>query len=193
GTAEVLLDALELLLGVGAQRRRRLDVAERDRDLHGDPFPISEGPRRGPGRRGRHRSGMPQYTCLRLEDGRMPISSRYFATVRRAMSICSLPSISAMYWSLSGFFASSLAMIPRILSFTLSAETSSPRPLRRLEVKKYFSSNVPCGVWTYLPAVARLTVDSCTETILVASAICSIGAPSSRARRSKRRLSSIGR
>ena len=91
----------------------------------------------------------------------MPISSRYFATVRRAMSICSLPSSSAMYWSLSGFFASSLAMISRIFSLTLSALTSEPWPPRRLDVKKYLSSNVPCGVCTYLPAVARLTVDSC--------------------------------
>ena len=66
-----------------------------------------------------------------------------------------------MYWSLKGLRASSFAMISRIFSLTLSAETSDPCPPRRLEVKKYLSSNVPCGVWTYLPAVARLTVDSC--------------------------------
>jgi hypothetical protein len=48
-----------------------------------------------------------------------------------------------------------------IFSFTLSADTSDPCPPRRLDVKKYLSSNVPCGVCTYLPAVARLTVDSC--------------------------------
>ena len=28
-------------------------------------------------------------------------------------------------------------------------------------LKKYFSSKRPCGVWTYLLVVTRLTVDSC--------------------------------
>ena len=49
----------------------------------------------------------------------------------------------------------------RIRSLTLSAETSSPSVLLRLEVKKYLSSKMPCAVCTYLLAVARLTVDSC--------------------------------
>ena len=29
------------------------------------------------------------------------------------------------------------------------------------ELKKYFSSKMPCGVWTYLLVVTRETVDSC--------------------------------
>jgi hypothetical protein len=60
-------------------------------------------------------------------------------------------------------------MMLRMRSFTLSADTSSPCPLRRLEVKKYLSSNVPWGVCTYLPAVARLTVDSCMPMSLATS------------------------
>ena len=52
-------------------------------------------------------------------------------------------------------------MMARMRSFTLSADTSSPSVLFRLEVKKYLSSKIPCGVCTYLFAVARLTVDSC--------------------------------
>jgi hypothetical protein len=39
------------------------------------------------------------------------------------MSICSLASSSAMYWSLSGLRLSSLAMIARIISLRLSADT----------------------------------------------------------------------
>src|SRR6185436_12409102 len=163
---EVLADVLvQLVLGVGTERRGGRYVPERHRDAHRSArarFFVR-------GRRGGHRRGFAQYTCLRFEEGRMPISSRYFATVRRAMSICSLASISAMYWSLSGFLPSSLPMISRIFSLTLSAETSEPWPPRRLEVKKYLSSNVPCGVWTYLPAVARLTVDSCMPMSLATS------------------------
>src|SRR5262249_20365338 len=115
----------------------------------------------GPGRSGRLHRKSQQQTCLRLDDGRIPINSRYFATLRRAKSICSLPSSSAVYWSLSGFRGSSLAMVSRVFSLPLSALHPAPCPPRRLEVKKYLSSNVPCGVCTYLPAVARLTVDSC--------------------------------
>src|SRR6185295_3481547 len=136
--------ALQLALRVLAERVGRLDVAKRHRHLHWHP-PASSA----------------QNGCLRFEEGRIPIISRYFATVRRAMSTFSLPSISAMYWSLYGWRASSAWMISRIRCLTLSEETSSPPPARRLEVKKNLSSTVPCGVCTYLPEVARLTVDSC--------------------------------
>ncbi len=66
-----------------------------------------------------------------------------------------------MCWSLSGCFASSPTTIALMRSLTLSEDTSSPLPVLMLEVKKNFSSKMPCGVCTYLLAVARLTVDSC--------------------------------
>src|SRR3569832_2443075 len=65
-----------------------------------------------------------------------------------------------MCWSLYGRRGSSDAMMPLIFSLTDSADTPSPSLERMLEVKKYLSSRVPCGVCTYLLAVARLTVDS---------------------------------
>ena len=74
------------------QRVGRLHVPKRHVDLHRVPLT-----RNAPGFPGR---GPFSRTALRFEEGRMPMSSRYFATVRRAMSICSLASISAMYWSL---------------------------------------------------------------------------------------------
>ena len=74
-----------------------------------------------------------------------------------------------MHWSLKGRFGSSALIISRIFLRTLSAETSSPSELRRLDVKKYLSSKIPCGVWAYLLAVARLTVDSCMPMSLATS------------------------
>src|SRR3712207_8975705 len=37
------------------------------------------------------------------------------------------------------------------------------------ELKKYLSSNIPRGVWTYLLVVTRLTVDSCIPISLAIS------------------------
>src|SRR5262249_22113788 len=121
-TAEILLHhPLELVFRVGPERGSRVDVPERDVDLHEAPLPRAPAPRRA----------WIQYAALRFDDGRMPINSRYFATVRRAMSISSFANISAMCWSEYGFLLPSAAMMFRILSLTLSAETSSPCPLRR--------------------------------------------------------------
>ena len=48
------------------------------------------------------------------------------------------------------------------MCLTASAEWDSPPPAEGIEeVKKYFNSNMPRGVETYLFEVTRLTVDSC--------------------------------
>ena len=52
-------------------------------------------------------------------------------------------------------------MILRIFSFTLSLAIASPSTRLMLELKKYLSSKMPCGVCAYLLVVTRLTVDSC--------------------------------
>src|SRR5262249_10053757 len=53
--AEVLLHALELLFGVGTEGRRRIDVAERDQDLHQRASSWSRALLLGTGGRGPHR------------------------------------------------------------------------------------------------------------------------------------------
>ena len=52
-------------------------------------------------------------------------------------------------------------MICLIFSLTASDARSSPLVREMPELKKYFSSKMPCGVWTYLLVVTRETVDSC--------------------------------
>ena len=69
-----------------------------------------------------------------------------------------------MAWSLSGFCLSSASMIFLIACFTLSEAMSSSATRRIDELKKYFSSKRPCGVWTYLFVVTREIVDSCMPT-----------------------------
>ena len=44
------------------------------------------------------------------------------------------------------------------MSLTLVFETSVPLAVWMPEVKKYFISKTPCGVWANLLATARLTV-----------------------------------
>ncbi len=62
----------------------------------------------------------------RIELAGMRSSSRYFATVRRAIWIPSRASSSASRASERGCAASSASMRPRILFFTARDETSSP-------------------------------------------------------------------
>ena len=73
------------------------------------------------------------------------MASRYFATVRRAISIESFDKSAAMCWSLWGFRGSSEAIMMRIFSFTLSLATSSPVPLLRPLWKKNFELKEPLG------------------------------------------------
>lgn len=86
----------------------------------------------------------------------MCISSRYFATVRLEIS---KPDASRSFVSLAseyGFFLSSDRTSSSKTAFTRTHETSSPNAF----VKKDLISTMPCGVITYLPEVARDTVDS---------------------------------
>src|SRR5205823_945588 len=108
-------------------------------------------------RGGQRRFGANRRWC----DGRIPSSSRYFATVRRAMVSPRPLRINATSWSESGFDGSSLASRSWIIFFTDTDETISPSPEAMPEWKKNFSSNSPCGVSTYLLVVTRLIVDSC--------------------------------
>src|SRR5213082_1885675 len=108
-------------------------------------------------RGGQRRFGANRRWC----DGRIPSSSRYFATVRRAMVSPRPLRINATSWSESGFDGSSLASRSWIIFFTETDETISPSPEAMPEWKKNFSSNSPCGVSTYLLVVTRLIVDSC--------------------------------
>src|SRR4029450_3708095 len=100
-------------------------------------------------------------TSRRWWDGRMFSSSRYLATVRRAMFspfACSAPATS---WSDSGLPESSAATRSWIIFFTDTDDTTSPLLEGMPLWKKYLSSNRPCGVCTYLLVVTRLIVDSC--------------------------------
>ena len=91
----------------------------------------------------------------------MPSSSRYLATVRRAITRARPLRIWATSWSLSGLEGSSLARRSWIIFFTEMDDTISPSPEAMPLWKKNFSSNRPCGVSTYLLVVTRLMVDSC--------------------------------
>jgi hypothetical protein len=57
------------------------------------------------------------------------------------------------------------------MSLTLVLDTPAPLSVWRPAVKKYFISNVPCGVSMYFPETARLTVVSWTPTT---SATCTM-------------------
>jgi hypothetical protein len=83
---EILLDALDLLFRIALQRRGGLGMSNVTETL------ISLiGVARAPQRLYLRKNG-----CLRFEEGRMPIASRYFATVRRAISIESVDSAAAI-------------------------------------------------------------------------------------------------
>src|SRR5262245_14465243 len=97
------------------------------------------------------------------EEG-MRKASRYFATVRRAMSIPSPLSRSTILSSDNTSLAGSASIISRIRWRTASDECESPALVAAIaEVKKYLGSNRPRLVAMYLLAVTRLTVDSCVE------------------------------
>src|SRR6266542_3138116 len=94
-------------------------------------------------------------------DGRTPSSSRYFATVRRAIvSPCACRAW-ATSWSDSGVPGFSASTMSRIIFFTDTDDTMGPALEAMPLWKKNFSSNSPWGVWTYLLVVTRLMVDSC--------------------------------
>src|SRR5262249_28234676 len=97
---------------------------------------------------------------LSLEDG-MRSSSRYFATVRRAMRRPSSLRICTMAASDSGRRGSSSPTTFLMRSLTARDDTSSPWVELIPEWKKYFISNKPRGVCMYLWFTTRLTVDSC--------------------------------
>src|SRR5207302_8904910 len=94
-------------------------------------------------------------------DGRIPSSSRYFATVRRAMVRARPFRIWATSWSERGLLVSSFARRSWIIFLTDTDDTISPSPEAMPLWKKNFSSNSPWGVSTYLFVVTRLIVDSC--------------------------------
>src|SRR5579872_4072718 len=111
-----------------------------------------------------------QKSFLRLLEERIPSISRYFATVRRAIWMPSrLARSSTICWSDSGLPLSSSSMIFLMACLTLSLAMSSSAMRRIEELKKYLSSNSPCGVWTYLLVVTRLMVDSCIPTVSATS------------------------
>src|SRR5262249_28130191 len=156
GLAEEFLQLRDLLLGVVLDGFARLDVSERDRDVHAAslraafavPFSHENGPI------GVVPTTLDQNSFLRLDDARMPSISRYLATVRRAIWIPSFfSSISTMAWSLKGFCLSSSSMIFLMACFTLSEAMSSSATRRIDELKKYLSSKRPWGVCTYLLVV----------------------------------------
>src|SRR5882724_7481936 len=91
----------------------------------------------------------------------MPSSSRYLATVRRAMVRPCPRRTWAISWSDSGLPASSAATRSRMFFLTETEETISPESEAMPLWKKYLSSNSPWGVSTYLLVVTRLMVDSC--------------------------------
>ena len=96
------------------------------------------------------------------------MASRYFATVRRAISMPDARNRSTMVSS-DRIAAGLSASISCLMWWrTASAECASPPSAEAIEaVKKYFNSKLPRLVAMYLLAVTRDTVDSC---IWIASA-----------------------
>src|SRR3990172_9233436 len=94
-------------------------------------------------------------------EGRIASSSRYLATVRRAMTRPRPFRTWAISWSESGLAASSASSRSLIIFLTDREETMSPAPVAIPLWKKYLSSKSPWGVCTYLFVVTRLMVDSC--------------------------------
>src|SRR5262245_47320158 len=132
----------QLALHQRLELRREVHAAAADDDLHGSA---------------QRRLGARRRWC----EGRMPSSSRYLATVRRAMTSPRPLRICATSWSESGLEGSSLASRSWIIFLTEIDDTISPSPEAMPLWKKNFSSKRPCGVSTYLLVVTRLIVDSC--------------------------------
>src|SRR5437879_9928994 len=64
--------------------------------------------------------------------------------------------------SVNGRLGSSSSISFFTRRFKISSEVPPPSGPCTLSEKKYRNSNTPCGVWTYLLATARLTVEGCT-------------------------------
>src|ERR1700680_3880125 len=107
----------------------------------------------------------PVETCLsrrRCTEEGIRIASRYFATVRRAMSMPAARNLSTMVSSDRTSSGRSASISCLIRWRTASAECASPPSAAAIaDVKKYLSSKMPRVVAMYLLAVTRETVDSC--------------------------------
>src|SRR4029077_4834427 len=105
--------------------------------------------------------GFHQKICfLSVEDG-MLSSSRYLATVRRAIWIPSRFRIRISSLSDSGRLGSSAWTICSIFRLTVREEMLSPYSRSIPLWKKNFIGKRPRWVWMYLLETPRLTVDSC--------------------------------
>jgi len=71
-----------------------------------------------------------------------------------------------IFWSECGRLTSSASNDLLDLQFDRLRRQSSPSLREMPELKKYFSSKMPCGVWTYLLVVTRETVDSWHANVL---------------------------
>src|SRR5262249_54216996 len=110
-----------------------------------------------------------QNACLRWEEEGIFSSSRYFATVRRAIWIPSARSRCMIRASDCGRRVSSSEMIRAIL-FLIEREETSPPSTESIPLwKKYFIGKRPRGVWMYLFERTRDTVDSCMPMSLATS------------------------
>jgi hypothetical protein len=99
----------------------------------------------------------------------MRSSSRYLATVRRAIWMPSARSFCMIRASEWGRRVSSSETIRAILFLIESEETSSPLDESMPLWKKYFIGSRPRGVWMYLFDTTRDTVDSCMPMSLATS------------------------
>src|SRR5450631_4899644 len=179
-------DFIGALADASAQRVADIDAFSRDPESH---FDASIRLQRDsiPNCRGRNQTGagsrdrsddaagadraLPSMLCLSrrrcTEDG-IRIASRYFATVRRAISMPDSRNRSTMVSSERIRAGSSASISCLMWCRTASAEWASPPSADAIEaVKKYFNSKLPRLVAMYLLAVTRDTVDSC---IWIASA-----------------------
>src|SRR5712692_223043 len=146
----------DALIDASAQCLADVDVLARDAKRH-DRFPMIPLFER--------QEAAPSDVCFsrrRCTDEAIRIASRYFATVRRAMSMPATRSFSTMVSSDSTCSGLSASISCLIRWRTASAEWASPPSAAAIaEVKKYFSSKMPRLVAMYLLAVTRETVDSC--------------------------------
>src|SRR5271169_872082 len=90
------------------------------------------------------------------------ISSLYFATVRRVTWMPCDCRMRVIFSSVNGRLESSSSISFLTRRFKIRSEVPPPSGPCTLSEKKYRNSNTPWGVWTYLLATARLTVEGCT-------------------------------
>ncbi len=90
------------------------------------------------------------------------MSSRYLATVRRVTWMPCDCRMRVICSSVNGRLGSSSSMSFFTRRLRMSSEVLPPSGPCTLSLKKYRNSNTPCGVWAYLLATARLTVEGCT-------------------------------